>query len=264
MAWSLRIIHRLIWCLFGLTGTLAADLLDKRLQCHIFGNQPSVRRYSRPSRPESTIFLSNDTAPFVVNGGALPFTDFHIGESYSGFLPIGDNAGSEYFFWFVPSTNPLAIDEVVIWLNGGPGTSSLAGFLHANGPFIWQAGTHAPVPNTYAWSNLTNVVWIDQPLGTGYSHGSPNVQSQEDVSRYFLAFWIHFVDLFQLQNAKIFLAGESYAGKYIPYLANAMIGKSDETYFNLKGILLFNPGIGDDMLQSEVPMAAFARANERR
>jgi carboxypeptidase D len=176
---------------------------------------------------------------------------------YAGLLPI-DHKEDKYFFWFSPSNNANATDEISIWLIEGPGASSLDGLLHANGNFIWQPGTHAPVPNTWPWSNLTNVVWIDQPIGTGYANGQPNVRSQEGVVKHFLAFWKHFVDLFGLHDRKVYFAGESYAGKYVPYLANTMIRKHDPKYFNVAGMLLYNAGIGDRALQSEVSLTDFA------
>jgi carboxypeptidase D len=93
-------------------------------------------------------------------------------QKYAGLMPIsnGTNA-SELYFWFFPSANPAAEKEIVIWLNGGPGCSSLEGFLQENGPFLvcmqhprilqkadeerkWQYGTYRPVPNPWTWVNL--------------------------------------------------------------------------------------------------------------
>lgn len=48
---------------------------------------------------------------------------FPIGESYAGEIPIANSSSSELFFWFFPSTNPAASNEIVLWLNGGPGCS---------------------------------------------------------------------------------------------------------------------------------------------
>jgi hypothetical protein len=98
------------------------------------------RAASLRSRHSTSSFLTNATKPFAVNGSALPDVHFDIGESYAGLLPIDDTSDRELFFWFVPSTNPAASDEIMIWLNGGPGCSSLDGFLHENGPVIWQSG----------------------------------------------------------------------------------------------------------------------------
>ena len=80
---------------------------------------------------------------FAVNGSDLPEVDFNIGESYAGTLPISNNETdpNRLWFWFFPSTNPLASKEITIWLNGGPGCSSLDGLFQENGPFLWQSGT---------------------------------------------------------------------------------------------------------------------------
>ena len=151
---------------------------------------------------------------FAVNGSAIPDVDFDIGESYAGLLPISSKANEtrELYFWYFPSTNPLAGDEITIWLNGGPGCSSLEGLLQENGPFLWQYGTFAPVQNPWTWVNLTNMVWVEQPVGTGFSQGTPDVTDETGVASEFLGFWKNFVDTFGLQNRKIYISGESYAG----------------------------------------------------
>ena len=113
--------------------------------------------YGGPAR-ENKIAQNAQTSKFKVDGTALPFVDFDVGESYAGLLPISDEADvSELYFWFFPSDNTDADDEILIWLNGGPGCSSLEGLLQENGPFLWQYGTYQPVPNPYTWVNLTNV-----------------------------------------------------------------------------------------------------------
>jgi carboxypeptidase D len=142
-----------------------------------------------------------NTTKFAVDGTAIPDVNFDIGESYAGLLPVSDKANaSELYFWFVPSANELAGDEILIWLNGGPGCSSLEGFLQENGPFIWQYGSYLPVKNNWAWSNLTNVVWVEQPAGTGFSHvgsdGAP--KDEEEAAAQFLGFFKNFVDTFAL------------------------------------------------------------------
>jgi len=75
-----------------------------------------------------------------VNGSALPEFDFNFGESYAGTLPITPISSNttdpnQLWFWFFPSSNPLAGNEIVIWLNGGPGCSSLLGLIQENGMF---------------------------------------------------------------------------------------------------------------------------------
>src|SRR5262245_61938169 len=92
-------------------------------------------------------------------------------ESYAGLLPISDdpNETRKLYFWFFPSTNPNATEEIAIWFNGGPGCSSLSGLLTENGPFTWEAGTLTPTQNPYTWVNLTNMLWVEQPVGVGFT-----------------------------------------------------------------------------------------------
>jgi len=108
-------------------------------------------------------FATNATEKYRVT--SLPDVDFDFGEMYSGLIPIdpGSNAsqnGTEdsLFFVFSPKIGE-PVDEVTIWLNGGPGCSSLMGWLQENGPVSWQPGTFKPVRNPYTWSNLTNMLW---------------------------------------------------------------------------------------------------------
>ncbi len=80
-----------------------------------------------------------------------------------------------------------------------------------------------PLPWAYtdqARVNLTNVVWVEQPAGTGYSKqlGTPPATNELEVAAQFLGFFKNFVDTFGLYNKKIYISGESYAGYYVPYI----------------------------------------------
>lgn len=108
-----------------------------RPNTHIGARQaPPTYGGSNATNTTYLVLQNANTTRFAVNGSALPDVNFDIGESYAGLLPIGDENSSELFFWYVPSENELAGDEILIWLNGGPGCSSLEGFLQENGPFL--------------------------------------------------------------------------------------------------------------------------------
>ena len=68
---------------------------------------------------------------------ALPNVSYDIGEMYSGNVPIDDSDPSRALFFVFEPTVGDAVDEVTIWLNGGPGCSSLEGFIQENGRFTW-------------------------------------------------------------------------------------------------------------------------------
>lgn len=100
--------------------------------------------------------------------------------------------------------------------------------------------------NPYSWTKLTNVVYIDQPAGTGFSPGPSTVQNEIDVSNQFNDFWKRFIETFSMQGYKVYITGESYAGQYIPYLAAGMLDQNDTTHFNLKGIQINDPSMNED------------------
>lgn len=80
---------------------------------------PEVKHHKRAGK---TIIPQNkNTTRYAVDGKGLPDVHFDIGESYAGLLPISDspNEKRELYFWFFPSSNPKASDEITIWLNGG-------------------------------------------------------------------------------------------------------------------------------------------------
>ncbi|KAI1336708.1 serine carboxypeptidase [Xylariaceae sp. FL0016] len=213
----------------------------------------ATRQVSQPK------FANDNTTQFSVNGTGIPDVDFDVGESYSGYLPISDDADddNELFFWFFPNSGNSTEKEVLVWLNGGPGCSSFEGLIQENGPFIWQYGTYKPVPNPWAWNRLINTVWVEQPIGTGFSRGKVTATSEEDVAAQFLGFWKNFMEIFSMQGYKVYIAGESYAGLYVPYIASAMLDKNDTTYYDQRGILIYDPVLGDDLVQSSTTTVPF-------
>jgi len=89
---------------------------------------------------------------------SLPLVNFDYGELYSGLIPIGTNESEALFFVFAPRDGE-PVDELTIWLNGGPGCSSLEGWLQETGRISWQPGTYAPTENPYSWDRETNMIW---------------------------------------------------------------------------------------------------------
>ncbi|KAG8531318.1 uncharacterized protein KY384_002947 [Bacidia gigantensis] len=226
-------------------------LLERRVPNQPFQNAELQKRASK--------YLTPETEKFAVNGTAIPDVDFDIGESYAGLLPISSdpNESRKLFFWFFPSTNPAATEEVLIWFNGGPGCSSLSGLLTENGPFTWEAGTKAPVQNPYTWVNLTNSMWVEQPVGVGYSQGVPNITNEVELAQEFIGFYKNFVDTFSAQNYKVYLTGESYGGFYVPYIADAFVNANDKVYYNLAGMAINDPILGDSTDQQQVVIQPF-------
>nr|GMD57841.1 serine carboxypeptidase-like 45 [Ipomoea batatas] len=167
---------------------------------------------------------------------------------YSGYVTIDEEEGNQraLFYYFVeaevdPSSKPL-----VLWLNGGPGCSSLGvGAFSENGPF--RPSGNVLVRNEYSWNTEANMLYLESPIGVGFSY-STNSSSYEGINDnitamdnlVFLQKW--YLKFPQYRNTSLFIAGESYAGHYVPQLAQMLLQSSkEEKLFNLKGIALGNP-----------------------
>lgn len=95
------------------------------------------------------------------------------------------------------------------------------------------------------------MVWVEQPVGTGFSQGTPSATSETDVASQFLGFFKNFLDTFNLYHKKIYITGESYAGYYIPYIADAMLHTNDTKYYDVEGILMYDPSTSTNKVQEE-------------
>ncbi|KAK3323876.1 serine carboxypeptidase [Cercophora scortea] len=257
--WAASVLATINWKQFH--PELAARQIDPR-------DYVAAKAAPVEKRQAQPLFLSEQTqtaltssfAEFAVNGSGIPEVDFDVGESYAGLLPIeGNDTSNQLYFWFFPSTNPAAQEskEILIWLTGGPGCSSVGELLQENGPFLWQPGVFKPFANKWSWHHLSNVVWVDQPIGSGFSQGTVTAKDEHDVARQFLGFWRNFVDTFALQGYKVYVTGSSYSGMYTPYIASAMLDANDTAYYNVSGMMIFDGLYSKEPISTDIPVAAF-------
>lgn len=146
---------------------------------------------------------------------------------------------SNLFFWIYPAE----IDDapVTIWLNGGPGSSStFANFLF-NSPLRISEnadGTYQMYTIEETWIKQTTMIYIDQPVGTGFSYGSPYVTTMDEAQEQFMNLVTNIWWEFPLDGLPLYMTGESYAGKYIPQFSWALLQNGQ---FNLKASLMGDP-----------------------
>ncbi|KAL6304126.1 Alpha/Beta hydrolase protein [Sparassis latifolia] len=216
-----------------------------------------------PGTVKNITFTNPRATEFYVDGAAIPLVDWDIGPSWAGLLPIS-NATDEtrqLFFWFYPPGPGGSLDDLIFWTNGGPGCSSLEGLLQENGPISWMYGQAKPTPNQYSWTNLSSILYVEQPVGTGFSQGEPNIKASDldyDLAVQLVGFMQQFLNVFsELEGKNLYLTGESYAGMYVPYIANYIYENPSLLDLSLKGFWISDPSISWDVVQEEIPAVAF-------
>lgn len=191
-------------------------------------------------------------------------------KQHVGYLDVDSN--KHFFYWFFESRSNPKTDPIVLWLNGGPGCSSLTGLFFELGPSSINSDGKTLKYNPYAWNNNASVIFLDQPLNVGYSYGegvSDTVAAGKDVYAFLALFFKTFPEYADLD---FHISGESYAGHYIPVFAKEILehntGKSVEHLpaefgamstteriekapkINLKTVLIGN-GLTDPLVQYE-------------
>ncbi|WFD42919.1 carboxypeptidase D [Malassezia psittaci] len=188
----------------------------------------------------------------------VPGIPFKLPHSWAGNLPISakKNESDELFFWLWEPANDVGHDDVVVWLNGGPGCSSLEGLFQENGPFSLPMQKEWVVKqNPYSWTNLSHVVWVENPVGVGFTKGTPDIKGERDLAREFYGFLEQFYETFaELKGKRLWITGESYAGMYIPYIAHEIYQHpTNASGINLQGISINDPSFTTDFLGEEAP-----------
>ncbi|KAI8813776.1 peptidase S10, serine carboxypeptidase [Cladochytrium replicatum] len=113
--------------------------------------------------------------------------------------------------------------------------SSLLGLFLENGPVrIQPDGSFKP--NRYSWHTVTNSLFIEQPVGVGFSfHTSESsaVYNTTGVGIDLHSFLGKFYEVFQeTASMNLYVTRESYAGRYIPGIADNLVFKNKLTLPN--------------------------------
>ncbi|XP_018812409.1 serine carboxypeptidase-like 45 isoform X1 [Juglans regia] len=164
-------------------------------------------------------------------------------QQYAGYITIDEKQQRALFYYFVEAETEPASKPLVLWLNGGPGCSSVgAGAFCEHGPF--KPSGDILVRNDYSWNKEANMLYLESPAGVGFSYSanksfydSLNDELTAQENLVFLERW--FKEFPEYTNRDFFITGESYAGHYVPQLAQLII--KSQVKFNLKGIAIGNP-----------------------
>jgi len=197
--------------------------------------------------------IDTDLVPHLPGFAAQPF------KVYSGYLEVPDYGGPYtklmiHYQFHEAQSNP-ATAPIATWHQGGPGSSSMYGLYSETGYFQLEDGEDGQTRyrvNDDAWNKLANMLYLESPAGSsgplsGFSYCLKNgtierVCQWDDVTQ--AAAYAHtpkafFLAFPEYANNDLYLTGESYAGQYLPNIANYILNHTD-VVSNLKGIAVGN------------------------
>ncbi|EOA34766.1 hypothetical protein CARUB_v10022339mg [Capsella rubella] len=179
--------------------------------------------------------------------GPLPF------ELETGYIGIGEEEEVQLFYYFIKSERNPEEDPLLLWLSGGPGCSSISGLLYENGPLkmkldVYNGTLPSLVSTNYSWTKTSSIIFLDQPVGTGFSYSrthqfnKPSDSGEAKRIHEFVQKWLGKHQEFS--SNPFYVTGDSYSGLVIPATVQE-ISKGNyqccNPPINLQGYVLGNP-----------------------
>ncbi|KAL3000323.1 hypothetical protein AAZX31_09G206900 [Glycine max] len=174
---------------------------------------------------------------------------------YGGYVTVDKEAGRAFYYYFVEAQRSKQTLPLLLWLNGGPGCSSLGyGAMQELGPFRVNSDGKTLHRNIFSWNKVANVLFLESPAGVGFSYSNKskdydtNGDKKTAADNYlFLVNWLERYP--EYKERDFYIAGESYAGHYVPQFAHTILyhnKKANKKIINLKGILIGNAVINEE------------------
>ncbi|XP_039158188.1 serine carboxypeptidase-like 18 isoform X2 [Eucalyptus grandis] len=103
--------------------------------------------------------------------GDLPF------KLETGYIGVREFDDVQLFYYFIESERSPKDEPLMLWLTGGPGCSSLSGLIYEIGPLNFNyknSSGNRPtfLLNPYSWTKVANIIFLDQPVGAGFSYST--------------------------------------------------------------------------------------------
>lgn len=205
---------------------------------------------------------------------SLPGLNSMEGVQFAGYASIygeanpkpGPEADENLFYWFV-GTEDYAKQPTILWTNGGPGSSSFWGFFIENGPYEISGTSEEPVltPRPSAWNNNhANYLIFEHPLSVTLSFVNDAARLPQDAqqgNRQLYQALLNFLAKHpEIASQPLILAGESYAGTYLPLLAEAIKegNATSGTKLDLKLVVLLDAWVNPFVQMAQDTNYAFA------
>ncbi|KAK7341090.1 hypothetical protein VNO80_24014 [Phaseolus coccineus] len=187
--------------------------------------------------------------------GRLPGQPQVSFSQYGGYVTVDKTAGRAFYYYFVEAQRSKHTLPLLLWLNGGPGCSSLAyGAMQELGPFRVNSDGKTLHMNVFSWNRVANVLFLESPTGVGFSYSNKSTDYGTNGDKKTAAdnylFLVNWLERFpEYKNRDFFIAGESYAGHYVPQLAHTILyhnKRANKAIINFKGILIGNAVINEE------------------
>ncbi|KAF5185284.1 Serine carboxypeptidase-like, partial [Thalictrum thalictroides] len=202
--------------------------------------------------------VSQSIVRYLPGFGQLPF------ELETGYVNVDDSDGVELFYYFFKSENDPIKDPLLFWFAGGPGCSGLTTIMIQIGPLSFRKVEYngslpTLVLNPNSWTKMSNIVFLDAPVGTGFSYsrslqGWPSSDKKSAKhSHTFIRKWL--VGHPEFLSNPLYLAGDSYSGIVVPLIVQEIsdgIEAGDKPLINLQGYLLGNPVTDQNLEKNSV------------
>ncbi|URE32817.1 Serine carboxypeptidase [Musa troglodytarum] len=168
---------------------------------------------------------------------------------YAGHVDVDVKAGRSLFYYFAEADGDAHKKPLTLWLNGGPGCSSVGGGAFTElGPFYPRGDGRGLRINKMSWNKVSNLLFVESPAGVGWSYSNTTSdynRDDESTANDMYMFLLRWYDKFpEFRSRDLFLTGESYAGHYIPQLANVLLNHNQHSVgfkFKIKGVAIGNP-----------------------
>ncbi|OSC99902.1 alpha/beta-hydrolase [Trametes coccinea BRFM310] len=226
---------------------------------------PNTFPHAWPGQPNGT--FSPDWQSYFEVTQKLPNITVPLPRSFAGNIPVNrtGHPNDTLFFWafekqgsngtLTAPADANNTDPWIIWLQGGPGSSGMIALTTENGPIhVLANGTW--VFNNFSWNHLADVIWVDQPVGTGFSTADSTgyVPDEDQTGEDFLGFLSNLVKVFpSLATRPLFLTGESYAGTYIPYITKHLF-QAENPPVKLRKIAIGDGSLGSQATVEHLPV----------
>ncbi|KAJ7027721.1 alpha/beta-hydrolase [Mycena alexandri] len=226
---------------------------------------PNSFPHAWPGQPKGT--FSPEWQDYFEVTETLPNITGKLPRNFAGNIPVNraGHPNDTLFFWAFEHagkngslTSPADAnntDPWIIWLQGGPGSSGMIALTTENGPIHLQPNNTWFI-NEFSWNTLADTIWIDQPVGTGFSTSDSTgyVSNEDQTGEDFVGFLSNLVKVFpSLATRPLLLTGESYAGTYIPYITKHIF-QTPNPPVKLRKITIGDGSLGSEATVEHLPV----------